>query len=449
MSTESRADFADADLEAGFRDHWYHNSLWQVRTGLLLAIVMASLFGLLDTLYFSEEDAAKISVFRYFVLMPLCVGLLALSFWPGFKRWLFPGAALGAIAPTLFFSALAPGMTTDALSFFYPILLEMALFYYVLFRMPLRMAVVGGLIQLAAGIVGIAGMNGPGFHIVSAIGGLVASHAMLLVASARQEFQERELYLNERELAQSAQRQQRSLMERSNWYENLARFLRHELSNELAGIRTSVQLAQRFPDKSDEYNKRAATSIERMQNLLDITSEASSIDSAMRAEEPEGFALSELVDDCVANYVDTYPKRQIVGEVEPGLVAEGQPYRMVQMLDSLMANAVRHSAPDIPITVRIKSLVEGEQARLSVTNYGDPLPEDRESIFDLWVTGAQPHETQRHGLGLYVVTRIVEALGGSITANSVALGDMPGAEFVALLPLASPQLLHEQNDDQL
>lgn len=447
MNIEPSKGFSDPAIEAGFRDHWYVNSLWQVRTGLLLAIVMASLFGLLDTLYFNESDAAKISVFRYFVLMPLCISLLALSFWSGFKPLLFPGAALGVIAPTLFFSALAPGMTTDALSFFYPILLEMALFYYVLFRMPLKLAVFGGLIQLAAGVIGLAGMDGPGFHIASAIGGLVASHAMLLVASARQEFQERELYLNERELAESAALQQRSLMERSNWYENLARFLRHELSNELAGIRTSVQLAQRFPERSDDYSKRAATSIERMQNLLDITSDASSIDSALRAEEPEAFALSALVDDCIANYTDTYPKVRVVGEVEPGLVAEGQPYRMVQMIDSLMANAVRHSSLETPITIRLATV--GELARLSVMNYGDPLPDDAESIFGLWVTGAQPHETQRHGLGLYVVTRIVEALGGSITAERLVLADLHGAEFVALLPLASPQLLMDQTGIQV
>lgn len=444
MSIESSKGFADAAGEAGFRHHWYVNSLWQVRTGLLLAIVMASLFGLLDTLYFSEADAAKIVVFRFFVLMPLCVALLALSFWSGFKRWLFPGAALGVIAPTLFFSALAPGMNTDGLSFFYPFLSEMALFYYVLFRMPLKLAVVGGLLQLAAGIVGISGMDGPGFHIASAIGGLVATHAMLLVASARQEFQERELYLNERELAESAERQQRALMERSSWYENLARFLRHELSNELAGIRTSVQLAQRFPDRSEEYSRRAATSIERMQNLLDITSEASSIDSALRAEESEPFALSALVEDCVLNYTDTYAKYQIVGAVEPGLVAEGQPYRVVQMLDSLMSNAVRHSSSQAPITIRLATASDAGQAKLSVTNYGDPLPEDTETLFGLWVTGALPHETQRHGLGLYVAARIAEALGGSISAQPVALDDLPGAEFVALLPLASPQLLVDQ-----
>ncbi len=110
--------FSDSELEAGFHQHWYENSLWQVRTGLLLAVVIGCLFGLLDSLYFAPDVAKQIMVFRFGVLVPLCLALFGLSFWPGFARWLFPSAALAVITPTLFFSALAPGMSTEALSFF-------------------------------------------------------------------------------------------------------------------------------------------------------------------------------------------------------------------------------------------------------------------------------------------------------------------------------------------
>ena len=71
--------------------------------------------------------------------------------------------------------------------------------------------------------------------------------------------------------------------------------------------------------------------------------------------------------------------------------------RIEQLLDKLLGNAVEHSGEDGEIRVELRSLGDGS-VELIVENEGDPLPEDKERIFEAFVS-SQKH-SENLGLGL-------------------------------------------------
>ena len=70
---------------------------------------------------------------------------------------------------------------------------------------------------------------------------------------------------------------------------------------------------------------------------------------------------------------------------------------------------------------------------MSIANRGDALVEGDEDIFAAHVSGRLRTADGGFGLGLYIVQRIVEAHGGTVTSR--ALSEPDGAEFTLRLPL--------------
>jgi signal transduction histidine kinase len=99
------------------------------------------------------------------------------------------------------------------------------------------------------------------------------------------------------------------------------------------------------------------------------------------------------------------------------------------LLDKLVNNAVEHVGEGRQIELHLSR--ELEFALLEVANRGDALPEDKESIFQLFASG-KGSDGKNIGLGLHIVRLITEAYGGSVQA--VDLHDPPGACFEVRWP---------------
>jgi two-component system OmpR family sensor kinase len=110
------------------------------------------------------------------------------------------------------------------------------------------------------------------------------------------------------------------------------------------------------------------------------------------------------------------------------------------VLDNLLANVAKYTPDDSPVTVRVTVDPDGAAVVTSVEDAGDGIPEgDRERVFEKFVrlgdhlTRAQ----QGVGLGLYIVRRTVEAMGGSVQCIPSPAG---GAAFVVRLRSATVDL---------
>jgi histidine kinase len=125
----------------------------------------------------------------------------------------------------------------------------------------------------------------------------------------------------------------------------------------------------------------------------------------------------------------------IVTDVEPGLpLARGDRERIVQVLGNLVRNALRFTAEGGLVSLRAARAGDRIQVVVEDTGAGIP-PEQLARIFDRFYRGddARDRASGGAGLGLAIVRELVEAMGGSVAAESV-VGE--GSRFSFTLQVA-------------
>jgi signal transduction histidine kinase len=128
------------------------------------------------------------------------------------------------------------------------------------------------------------------------------------------------------------------------------------------------------------------------------------------------------------------PSHTIVVDIPIPVRVRVDPGALQQILGHLIENAVKYSPSGGEITLRAG--VGVGVAILEISDQGIGLPEEgTDLIFEPFHRGGGPSGVSKPGvgLGLYIVRKLVEAMGGSITAQGKP-GE--GSTFTVRLPLA-------------
>ena len=237
------------------------------------------------------------------------------------------------------------------------------------------------------------------------------------------------------DLARSVSNMLSKLHQHTRFLENIPRTLRHELNNPLNTLSTSLHnLEQEHPAVSDSrYLQSARRGMLRIGGIVQHLADAASLEESLKEEERERLDLVALVRNYVANSRTVHPKCQFVlhGTAQPAfaLVAD---YRIEQMLDKIIDNAVDFHRPGTPIHVHINTLRDAIELRIE--NSGPPVPAELlASLFDSMISQRGSRSDGVHfGLGLFVVRVIAQHHGGSVTAINLPSGD--GVAIVVKLP---------------
>lgn len=233
------------------------------------------------------------------------------------------------------------------------------------------------------------------------------------------------------------QRQREAEKKRIRWLENMAGILKHEMRIALDGAASSVILLEDSP-RMDEEDKGllglANNSHRIIKDLVETMCDATSLESSFLKEVTEPIRLDLLMEDYTKNYKYIYPDNVIDYHTDGSeITVQCQEERIIQMIDKLISNAIDYTPAEKPITVKCEKL--NKTVTISVANEGEPLPDDKEVIFELFATrrGNNIGENNQ-GIGLYVVRLIAEGYGGHVEAFNRQ--DVRGSEFVITLPLA-------------
>ena len=244
-----------------------------------------------------------------------------------------------------------------------------------------------------------------------------------LTAHRKQAEKQVELRLNEIEIINR---------KRIFWLENMAYFLHHELKNKVIGYSSTLDLIERKTGQNSDVEKyltRARKAIVMMDQLLKGISIASDFEANLWSESKSVINFSELLRGQLEDYQSQYPEALFESILKPNVKIQANAPRLIQAIDKLVSNAIEHSTPETPI--KIKLIQNNLMAELEIINLGDPLPDSLASIFNLFVSNSSAEENR--GLGLYVVSQIIENHAGDIEVNS--LENPSGASFTIKIPL--------------
>jgi PAS domain S-box-containing protein len=215
----------------------------------------------------------------------------------------------------------------------------------------------------------------------------------------------------------------------------------HELRTPLTSIKGSLLVIAR-PDAKPEVReqmieivRRGADRLERLvMNLLSV-SQMEMGDVPVAAEE---VGLSALVKRRAASLLVDNPRVELKEPDEDVLVRADKDH-LGQIIDNLLDNARKFGGPEGKVTIEVS--VRDGFGHLSVTDEGPGIAAlDQDRVFERFVRlgDALTRETQGAGVGLFIIRRSVEAMGGRVWIESEP-GN--GATFHIDIPLARPMVV--------
>jgi two-component system OmpR family sensor kinase len=212
----------------------------------------------------------------------------------------------------------------------------------------------------------------------------------------------------------------------------------HELRTPLAAVTAYAELFQRGARDHPEDLERAMSGIgreaARMAVLVDDLLLLARLDQG-RPLERKHVDLAEVATEAVdaARAVD--PARRLELDAPESLVVPGDPGRLRQVIDNLLANVRAHTPADTAATVRVAR--ENGSAIVEVADEGPGLTHEQAGkVFDRFYRGdpSRSRDVGGSGLGLSIVAAVAEAHGGDVSVRS---DNGSGATFRVRLPLDS------------
>ena len=170
----------------------------------------------------------------------------------------------------------------------------------------------------------------------------------------------------------------------------------------------------------------------RMNSMIDSLLALSRLSSQPIARVPVN--LSQIAGFVVDDLRRQHPEREVEVEIEPALLASGDPTLLRMMLENLIGNAWKYSANLRPARIGFVRR-EGEPATFTVEDNGAGFDmRFAERLFGVFQRLHSASEFPGTGVGLASVRRIVRRHGGEVWAESEP---ERGARFHFSLPLHS------------
>jgi signal transduction histidine kinase len=214
----------------------------------------------------------------------------------------------------------------------------------------------------------------------------------------------------------------------------------HEFRTPLAAAVGSLELLERHAAKINEAKRaellgRIQRSLSRLTVIMNDVLQLSRADSGRIKPNRMNADLVRLAQDIVREIeIGDRQQHQFVFESTGGPETVAVDTKLTNhILSNLVSNAVRYSP--VGKTVSVKLHIGEAAFTLTVADEGIGVPEEeRDRIFEPFARGSNVGQINGTGLGLNIVKRYTELMGGTIEL----LPTTPGATFRAVIPLSQP-----------
>jgi len=201
----------------------------------------------------------------------------------------------------------------------------------------------------------------------------------------------------------------------------------HDLKNPLSGIRTSAEILQRYypnDGKAEKFIQNIIASADQMLDIVTKLLDVNIIESGGYEVHIRSISL-DVFDKKIENYQVRAAEKAIMlshESIKANIFADE--FALHQVLDNLISNAIKFSPKWSKVCVRmVRHLSESREptVRIEVQDEGPGLTEkDKLQLFSKFARlSAKPTgQESSTGLGLSIVKRLVEAMGGRVWCES-------------------------------
>jgi signal transduction histidine kinase len=276
--------------------------------------------------------------------------------------------------------------------------------------------------------------------LVLAVGLLLAKMRSERAAKARAEQLNRELTEREQALHRANDDLRRAIAEK----DDLLGVVSHDLKNPIGAIQGIADLLQEDMPKgaSEDFREMVGMVRTTAERMFAVVSDLLDSYRSGSASSERNRATVDLVEICHAS-ASMWTKR--IAEKQQTLHLDlpdhplpfvGDPTSLHQIVDNLLSNAIKYTPLGKELGVRLS--VVDTTVRLEVWDQGPGIPEDEQPLlFQKFAKVSNQPTGGEHssGLGLSIVKRRVEDLGGTVRCESEP---GQGSRFIVELPLIAP-----------
>jgi signal transduction histidine kinase len=214
----------------------------------------------------------------------------------------------------------------------------------------------------------------------------------------------------------------------------------HEIRTPLTVIKATAQLLQmRYQGFENAEVIKAASKInektDKLLTLIGYLLDTSQIAVGELAMRPERFSLQQLVTESVEELLMIYPGLSMIvkGNLKEHIYADR--FRISQVLNNLLNNAIKYSPPGKGIIVRLGKNRKGDLVTVAVQDFGIGIPKnEQKNLFKrFWrASTARRKNITGIGLGLHISSQIIKCHQGKLWFKS---DPAMGSTFSFSLPL--------------
>lgn len=263
----------------------------------------------------------------------------------------------------------------------------------------------------------------------------------LLNTNKKLQYEVQERKSAETALRESAREIQKALEKEKELSELKSRFVSmasHEFRTPLSTILSSISLLSRYTEgsqqeKRDKHIQRIKSAVRNLTGILNDFLSLSKLEEGRIENQPFEFELQELCPEVIDEIQGLLKDGQeIIHEgIHTPMTVNWDKRLVKNILFNLLSNASKYS--DEGKKIFLKERLEGDYLLIDITDQGIGIPEaDQVYLFTRFFRAANAMNIQGTGLGLNIVKRYIDLVGGSITFDSQL---NVGTTFTVCLPL--------------
>ncbi|QQG43887.1 MAG: PAS domain-containing protein [Candidatus Roizmanbacteria bacterium] len=224
----------------------------------------------------------------------------------------------------------------------------------------------------------------------------------------------------------------------------------HELKTPVTTIKAFTQLLQKILSKNDNpsvilYLNKMAFQVNRLKGLINDLMDVSKMQSGKIEYIYKNFEVNELVKETTEDIQAATSTHKIIIEGKAGCMFYGDRYRIRQVLNNIITNAIKYSPKADKII--IKESCNQDEITIEVKDFGIGIPaQETKKIFGKFYR--IPNKGERFegmGLGLHISSEIIKHHKGKILVKSK---EGAGSKFVITLPAKSKELKIKNPDNK-